>query len=101
VIADHDSYHFGEFNWLSRPRVSWDDRRIPMGERDATVIATLQLQQVRDYLRWSRFPFVTVRADGDGHEVRFGDARYPSGMRGALGGITVRVDGMTARRIVD
>jgi inner membrane protein len=91
VVASGTAYHLGSFGWLRRPHVQWSEP-IPMGERDATVIATLQLRQVRDFLRWSRFPYVQVTETPDGHAVRFGDARYPGRMAGGLSGITVQVD---------
>jgi inner membrane protein len=91
VVVSGEVYRLGSFDWLSRPHVRWGES-IPFGPRDEVVLATLRLQQVRDYLRWSRFPFVEVRAAPDGHVVRFGDARYPEMMRGGLGGITVHVE---------
>jgi inner membrane protein len=91
VIAAGAAYYLGSFDWLRRPHVRWG-AQIPMGTRDEVVLATLQLQQVRDFLRWSRFPFVEVSESADGYVVRFGDARYPGMMRGGLGGITVQVE---------
>jgi inner membrane protein len=91
VIVSGEVYRLGSFDWLSRPHVRWGGA-IPFGPRDEVVLATLRLQPVRDYLRWSRFPFVEVRDAPDGWVVRFGDARYPGMMRGGLGGITVNVE---------
>jgi inner membrane protein len=90
VVQTGDAYQLGHFEWFRRPHVAWRDP-IPMGERTPAVLATLQLQPVRDYLRWSRYPFVDVQESADGYLVRFGDARYPDGLRGGLGGITVQV----------
>jgi inner membrane protein len=92
VVEARDAYHLGRFEWLGSPRVSWAANSISKGERNAVVLATLQLPEVRDFLRWSRFPFVEVRQDGDRQIVRFGDARYPDRMRGGLSGITVEVE---------
>jgi inner membrane protein len=91
VVQTAEAYHTGRFAWLSRPRVQWDGVVIPRGEMTPPVLATLRLQQVRNFLRWSRFPFVDVQETETGYLVRFGDARYPGGMRGGLGGITVEV----------
>lgn len=91
VVETEEAYHLGRFDWLASPRVQWQPSSLPKGERDAIVLATLQLQEVRNFLRWSRFPYVDVRDAGDHLVVRFGDARYPHGMRGGLSGISVEV----------
>jgi inner membrane protein len=93
VVEGPESYHLGTFGWLDRPRIQWEPRTIAKGERNEVVLATLQLREVRDFLRWSRFPYVQVTETGTGHVVRFGDARYPAGMRGGLAGVTVEVEG--------
>lgn len=92
VVATVDAYHLGRFSWFRQPHVEWASTPIPMGERTEVVFATLQLPQVRNFLRWSRFPFVAVEEDATGYVVRFGDARYPDRqVRGGLGGVTVQV----------
>jgi inner membrane protein len=91
VVETLDAYELGRFEWFRRPHVVWQAHPIPKGERTPPVLATLQLQPVRDFLRWSRYPFVDVQESADGYLVRFGDARYPDGLRGGLGGITVEV----------
>jgi inner membrane protein len=98
VVEGLDEYRLGRFDWFASPRVEWTGT-IAKGERTAEVLATLQLQQVRDFLRWSRFPYVQVRETSDGHVVRFGDARYPAGMRGGLSGVVVEVAGPTHGRL--
>ncbi|CAN5756577.1 hypothetical protein BH23GEM9_BH23GEM9_32340 [soil metagenome] len=99
VVDAGEAYHLGRLDWTRTPRVTWRDP-IPLGERSATVLATLQLQEVRDFLRWSRFPYVEVREAEDGHMVRFGDARYPGGMRGGLSGVVVHVaSGLRVRSV--
>jgi hypothetical protein len=92
VVEESDAYRLGRLDWFAAPRVNWTGS-IAKGERTAEVLATLRLQQVRDFLRWSRFPYVELRETADGHVVRFGDARYPAGMRGGLSGVVVEVKG--------
>lgn len=91
VVATESSYRLGTFTWLARPHVTWTGE-LPMGPRTAVVLAALHQQPVRDFLRWSRFPYVDVSETETGYRVRFGDARYPGGQAGGLGGITVDVD---------
>jgi inner membrane protein len=90
VVEEPDAYRLGRLDWFAAPRVEWTGS-VAKGERTAEVLATLQLQQVRDFLRWSRFPYVELRETAAGHVVRFGDARYPGGMRGGLSGVVVEV----------
>jgi membrane-bound metal-dependent hydrolase YbcI (DUF457 family) len=100
VVETDEAYRLGTLNWFRAPRVEWTGT-IPKGERTAAVLATLQLQEVRDFLRWSRFPYVEQRDGVDGYVVRFGDARYPAGMRGGLSGIVVQVERSLQVRPID
>jgi membrane-bound metal-dependent hydrolase YbcI (DUF457 family) len=100
VVETDEAYRLGTLNWFRAPRVEWTET-IPKGERTAAVLATLQLQEVRDFLRWSRFPYVEQRDGVDGYVVRFGDARYPAGMRGGLSGIVVQVERSLQVRPID
>jgi inner membrane protein len=99
VVETASHYQLGRFDWTARPRVRFDGA-IPLGERTAAVFQTLQLQEVRDFLRWSRFPFVEVTETPTGQRVRFGDARYPGGMRGGLSGIVVDIERDMPARLV-
>jgi inner membrane protein len=99
VVATPGEYRLGRYDWTRRPHVRWDAAPIPLGDRSAPVLATLQLREVRDFLRWSRFPFVEVVETGRGHRVRFGDARYPGGMRGGLSGIVIDVESGRPTRV--
>ena len=48
--------------------------------------------EVRDYLVWSRYPFVRVERDADGWRVLHGDARYDDVLEaGGLAGVEVRL----------
>ena len=50
----------------------------------------LPISRVRDYLVWSRFPFVRTEHTPEGTAVFFGDARFTDGpSSGALQGIRV------------
>lgn len=92
VVRTDTMYHLGEFDWLRRPPVRWTGA-IPTGRQDAAVLATLRLEEVRDFLRWSRFPYVERFEDEEGAAVRWGDARYPTQRgRGGLGGVLIRID---------
>jgi hypothetical protein len=62
------------------------------GERAEVIERAKAVPAARDYLIWSRYPYVRVEPEGDRWRVRFADARY-DGVRGAggLGGIEVMV----------
>jgi inner membrane protein len=92
VAAGADAYHLGRFHWLGNPRVTWRAQPVPRGPRDGAVAAAMQYEEVRHYLVWSRFPFVTVMQNDAGQLIRFRDARYADQERGGLNGPTLFVD---------
>jgi hypothetical protein len=95
VVATRESYTLGDFRWLaSGGRVTLHPGAIPRGDwRSSEVRRAMRDPRVRDYLVWSRFPFVRVEQTPAGHTVFFGDARYTEGpSSGALQGISVTLD---------
>jgi inner membrane protein len=94
VIATADAYQLGTFDWRARPRVRLEGEPVAAGSlEDPIARAAAAAPAARDYLTWSRYPIVRVTADGDGHLVRFSDARYADGRRmGALGGVLIHLD---------
>lgn len=87
------AYQFGALDWTRAPRVQWGDTTIARGPwNDPRVVAARAEVDVRDFLVWSRFPWVrvdTTAADGSATVV-FGDARFPEGgLAGGLGGLRV------------
>jgi inner membrane protein len=92
VVATASSYSLGSFNWLSKSdRVTFLPNAIPRGDWTSIgVRRAMADDRVRDYLVWSRFPFVRTEQNADGTEVFFGDARYVDGRAGgALEGIRI------------
>jgi inner membrane protein len=95
VVATRESYTLGSFHWLaSAGRVTFHPDAIPRGDwKSSEVRRAMEDPRVRDYLVWSRFPFVRVEQTLDGREVFFGDARYTDGpSSGALQGIRVTLE---------
>lgn len=94
VVATRDEYAFGTFRWFaSSERVRFLPDRIPRGDwTTSEVRRAITDPRVRDYLVWSRFPFVRTERSAEGVTVFFGDARYTDGPSGgALQGIRVVV----------
>lgn len=97
VAVTDRSYHRGSFHWLRRDRVRLRpaalDRLRPGSVTDPAITAALEDPRARDFLTWSRFPFVRVRPGPDAHIVEIGDARYSETPgAGGLAGVRVRVD---------
>jgi inner membrane protein len=93
VIDDGSAYWLGRFDWSNAPRVRLEAQPIAHGAFDAPALAATALPNVRDYLRWSRFPIVTTTADPDGFLVRFADARFlDRRTSSSLAGIAIRLD---------
>ncbi|HET8770453.1 MAG TPA: metal-dependent hydrolase [Gemmatimonadaceae bacterium] len=93
IVVTPEEYRLGEFRWIGGERVRLDGRVIARGDWSADVVQRAMLQEdVRDYLTWSRFPFVRHEgATSDGRAVFFGDARFTDGVGGSLEGVRVVV----------
>ncbi len=95
VAVTDAGYHYGRLAWWASPRVRYDGTVIARGDwTDPRVQAAMRDPDVRDYLVWSRFPWVQIEATAaDGSAaVGFGDARFPrGGLAGGLGGLSVTV----------
>lgn len=92
IFATRDAYTFGTFRWFAGAgRVTFLPDPIPRGDWTATEVRHAMADtRVRDYLVWSRFPFVRTEQTPEGTAVFFGDARYTDGPAGgALQGIRV------------
>ena len=92
VIATRESYTLGTFRWLDpSDRVALLPDPIPRGDWTASDVRRAMADpRVRDYLVWSRFPFVRSEQTPEGTAVFFGDARYTDGPSGgALQGVRV------------
>ncbi len=94
IIATPETYTFGTFDWLGgADRVEFLPDPIPRGDwTSSEVREAMSDPRVRDYLVWSRFPFVRTELTEEGTAVFFGDARFTDGRAsGALQGIRVVV----------
>src|SRR3990170_3277630 len=95
VVATRESYTLGTFRWLTpSARVTFLPDPVPRGDWTASEVRRAMLDpRVRDYLVWSRFPFVRTEQTPAGTAVFFGDGRYIDGRAGgALQGIRVVID---------
>lgn len=95
IVATRDAYVFGSFRWLapSGDRVTFLDEAIPRGDWTTTEVqAALRDPRVRDFLVWSRFPFVRAERAPGASAVFFGDARFTDGPAGGgLQGVLVSI----------
>lgn len=101
IVATRDTYTFGTFRWLAPAgdRVTFLRDSLPRGDWTTSEVREAMADpRVRDYLVWSRFPFVRVERTLDGTTVFFGDARFkdiPVG--GGLQGVRVQLDARNLR----
>jgi hypothetical protein len=94
IVATREAYTRGTFRWLTpASRVTLLPDPIPRGNwATSEVRRAMTDSRVRDYLVWSRFPFVRAEQTPEGTVVFFGDARFTNGpSSGALQGIRVVV----------
>jgi len=92
IVATREAYTFGTFRWLAQDgRVTLLPNPIPRGNwATPEVRRAMTDSRVRDYLVWSRFPFVRTEQTSEGTAVFFGDARFTNGpSSGALQGVRV------------
>jgi len=94
VIRTPDAYHTGDFRWFRNPQVQFGAAPLRSAPADDPVVrAAAQIDAVRDFLVWSRFPFYEVTELSDGWRVLIGDARYARDERvGGLAGLVVLLD---------
>ncbi len=93
IVATREAYTFGTFRWLTRgDRVTLLRDPVSRGDWSASEVRRgMADSRVRDYLVWSRFPFVRTEHVSEGTAVFFGDARFMDGRGGALQGIRIVV----------
>ncbi|MEX1185655.1 MAG: metal-dependent hydrolase [Gemmatimonadaceae bacterium] len=91
IVATGEAYTLGGFAWIAPPRsrVTFRDS-IPRGDwTESEVREAMTDQRVRDFLVWSRFPYVRVERASGGTAVFFGDARFVDVPAGSLQGVRV------------
>lgn len=92
----------GSYSWLGSPSVELDPgAAVPVlgapanlgASRLEEILAAARAEPTaRDYLVWSRYPYVRIAQEGDGWRVRFSDARYDGRPEAAgLAGLSVWV----------
>lgn len=92
IVATGDAYTLGDFAWLApaSSRVTLHRDAIPRGDWTTSEVREATADpRARDYLVWSRFPFVRVDATPNGAVVFFGDARFVDSFGGSLQGVRV------------
>lgn len=92
IVATREAYTLGTFRWLAPSgRVTLLPNPIPRGDWTASEVRRAMADsRVRDYLVWSRFPFVRTEHTPGRTAVFIGDARFTDGPSGgALQGIRV------------
>jgi len=92
IVATREAYTLGTFRWLAPAgRATFLPDPIPRGDWTASEVREAMIDpRVRDYLVWSRFPFVRTDRTSDGVAVFFGDARFTDGPSGGgLQGVRV------------
>ncbi len=71
------SYGFGAFGWEPAPRLVLDPGLVPTNMDDPAIpLAAAHDVRIKDFLYWSRLPFVDVKRGEAGIDVTVGDARY-------------------------
>jgi inner membrane protein len=94
IVATGAAYTLGDFEWIApaRSRVTLLRDSIPRGDWTTSEVRQAMTDpRARDFLSWSRFPFVRVEAAPNAAAVSFGDARFVDVPAGSLQGIRVEL----------
>lgn len=94
IVATREAYTFGTLRWLApASRVAFLPDPLPRGDWTTPEVRQAMADpRVRDFLVWSRFPFVRTEHGPDGTAVFFGDARFTDGPSGGgLQGVRVEL----------
>lgn len=92
IVATRDAYTLGDFDWIApaRDRVTFRHDPIPRGDWTRSEVSKAMTDpRARDFLVWSRFPFVRVEDASGDTAVFFGDARFVDVPAGSLQGVRV------------
>lgn len=92
IVATRDAYTLGDFDWIApaQDRVTFRHDPIPRGDWTASAVReAMEDPRARDFLVWSRFPFVRIESASGDTAVFFGDARFVDVPAGSLQGVRV------------
>ena len=95
IVATRSAYTLGDLDWIApaRDRVTFRRDAIPRGDWTThQVRAAMTDPRARDFLVWSRFPYVRVEGASGDTAVFFGDARFVDVPAGSLQGVRVVVE---------
>jgi inner membrane protein len=79
VFATDDAYGFGVLRWTPAPRLRLEPDLLLRNMDDPAIAEARQVEEIADFLYWSRLPFARVERRADGTFVTIGDARYSNG----------------------
>jgi inner membrane protein len=71
-----DRYRLGRASWSGRTRISLEPRELLTSLDHPLVQQNVALEPIREYLAWSRFPYVTIDEEPRSAWLHFADARF-------------------------
>jgi inner membrane protein len=92
VVAESgDKFRYGRFSWSRGGSLELADTLLP-GARSSLLWDEIeQSGQSRGFLRWVRFPWLEIEADGTNRRVYLMDARYRRQRARGFGGTTIEL----------
>ena len=88
-----DRYQLGRATWNGRTRFTLEPRELPTNLDHPLVRENVARQPVREYLAWSRFPYVTIEDEPQSAWLHFSDARFRAAAGWSM--LTIRVPRVT------
>lgn len=92
LVDTSEHYHFFDFDWLRRPRLTSDGPAIERTAAASVVLAARRAPAVRGHVNWVRFPYYEIVRAPHGYTVYILDARYTRRRTTGFGGAVVHLD---------
>ena len=91
VASSGDHYRYGRFTWSPKGSLELADAELPKAESSDLWSEIAASGQAPGFLRWVRFPWLEVEADGTTRRVYLMDARYRRQRTRGFGGATIEL----------
>lgn len=95
VMRRGNVYLRGRLQWLPRPRLTIDERLVPINALHPAAQLAAARPEARQFLRWARFPFYRVEPIESGFAVRIDDLRYSDGENASWAAVNVLISDRT------
>ena len=91
VAISDDDFRYGRFTWSGKGSLDLTDTALPAAEFSPLWSEIEASGQAPGFLRWVRFPWLEIEADGTARRVYLMDARYTRKRTSGFGGAAIEL----------